>query len=202
MANWIEHTYHYLSQLDMNQIEGLLDKYSSLGPLPGILLPFAEAFLPFLPLFIIVVGNASAYGLGLGFLYSWVGSVLGALILFLLARRFGGRFNDYLSHKYPKAEHFFSWVERRGFTPLFILYCFPFTPSFFINVASGMSRVPLAIFLASVGLGKAVMIFMMSFVGHDWQGFITEPWRIFALIIGLAVLWLGGKRIEKRFQIN
>jgi len=202
MANWIDQTYHYLSQLDMNQIEELLDKYSALGPLPGILLPFVEAFLPFLPLFIIVAGNASAYGLGLGFLYSWIGSVLGALFIFLLARRYGGRFNDYLSRKYPRAEHFFNWVERRGFTPLFILYCFPFTPSFFINVASGMSRVPLGIFSASVALGKAVMIFMISFVGHDWQGFIAQPWRILALVVGLAVLWFGGKHIEKRFQIH
>ncbi|OPA76102.1 hypothetical protein BVG16_17955 [Paenibacillus selenitireducens] len=202
MAQWMEHTYHYVSQLDMQQIEALLEKYSALGPLPGILLPFLEAFLPFLPLFIIAAGNASAYGLGLGFLYSWIGSVLGALILFLLARRFGGRLNDYLSRKYPKAEHFFHWVEQRGFTPLFILYCFPFTPSFFINIASGMSRVPLGIFLSAIMLGKGVMIFLMSFVGHDWQGFASQPWRIIALVVGLIILWLGGKRVEKRFQIN
>lgn len=202
MTQWIEQTYHYLSQLDLQQIQQLLEKYSALGPLPGILLPFSEAFLPFLPLFFIAAANASAYGLGLGFFYSWFGSVLGALVLFLLARRFGGRLNDYLSRKYPKAQHFFDWVEHRGFTPLFILYCFPFTPSFIINIASGMSRVPLGIFLSAVMLGKGVMIFFMSFVGHDWQGFISQPWRIIVLVVVLIILWYGGKQVEKKFQIN
>ena len=34
--------------------------YRSLGPLIGFLLPFLEAFLPFLPLFVFVFANASA----------------------------------------------------------------------------------------------------------------------------------------------
>lgn len=89
MLDWLERTYHYLSQLDMEQIQALLEKYSSLGPIPGIALPMVEALLPFLPLFIIVAGNASAYGLWLGFIYSWLGTVAGALIVFLIARRFG-----------------------------------------------------------------------------------------------------------------
>lgn len=202
MLEWLERTYRYLSQLDMDQIQALLEKYSSLGPIPGIALPMVEALLPFLPLFIIVAGNASAYGLWLGFIYSWIGTVAGALLVFLAARRFGGRFSTYLSAKYPKAEHFFSWIERKGFTPLFLLYCFPFTPSFFVNIASGVSNVPKRIFAAAVVLGKGVMVFMMSFVGHDWQGFISHPWRLLVAAAGLFLLWLLGKKVEKRYQIQ
>lgn len=202
MSQLFDQMYQFAAHLNMHDIEELLRKYSQLGPLPGILLPFAESFLPVLPLFLIAAGNASAYGLGLGFLYSWLGSALGAVALFLVARRFGGKLNDYLSRKYPKADHFFNWVEHRGFTPLFILFCFPFTPSFIITIAAGMSRIPFGIFFSSVLLGKAVMIFMMSFVGHDWQGFASQPWRIFVLGIALLGLWFGGKMVERRFQLK
>ncbi|MDY0407842.1 TVP38/TMEM64 family protein [Paracerasibacillus soli] len=63
--------------LDEEQILELLEKYRSLGPLPGILLPFIESFLPFLPLFAFVFANAAAYGLWQGFLLSWIGQYLG-----------------------------------------------------------------------------------------------------------------------------
>lgn len=202
MFTWLESAYQYISHLDMEQIQALLEKYSSLGPLPGIALPAIEAWLPFLPLFIIVACNASAYGLWLGFLYSWLGTVLGNVLVFLLARRFGRRVHHYLSRKYPKADHFFGWIERKGFTPLFLLFCFPFTPSVFVNLASGVSAVPKRIFIAAAMLGKAVMVFMMSFVGHDWQSFLTQPWRILLLAVGLFLIWLVGKWVEKRYQVE
>ncbi len=55
----------------------LLRSYESLGPIPGFLLPFLEAFLPFLPLVVFVMTNAAAYGLLEGFLLSWSGASMG-----------------------------------------------------------------------------------------------------------------------------
>src|SRR5690625_3341121 len=69
----------------------LLENYEALGPLPGILLPFIEAFLPFLPLFVFVMANSVAYGLFKGFLYSWIGSSAGSILVFLLIRKFGNK---------------------------------------------------------------------------------------------------------------
>src|SRR5690625_5181943 len=69
----------------------LLDKYEKLGPLPGILLPFIEAFLPFLPLFVFVMANSAAYGLFKGFIYSWFGAAAGSIAVFFLIRKFGNK---------------------------------------------------------------------------------------------------------------
>lgn len=68
----------------MEFVQELLADYEKLGPLPGILLPFIEAFLPFLPLFVFVLANGAAYGLFEGFLYSWIGASFGSLGVFLL----------------------------------------------------------------------------------------------------------------------
>lgn len=150
----------------------------------------------------IVAANASAYGLWLGFAYSSIGSVLGAFLVFLIANRFGTRVNAYLAKKHPKAERFLSWIKHRGFTPLFLLYSFPFTPSFVVNLAAGVSRVPLRVFFPALALGKSIMILLMSLIGHDWQGFIFHPWRLVLLAIGLYILWYIGKRIEKYYQLH
>ena len=75
--------------LTIENIEEVERYYRTLGPLVGLFLPFLEAFLPFLPLVVIVVANANAFGLLLGFLLSWGGTILGSYAVFLIVRKFG-----------------------------------------------------------------------------------------------------------------
>lgn len=201
MWEWIHNTINWLKHLDLNQVEHWMQQYSNLGPLPGIMLPLIEAVLPFLPLIVFVMANAAAYGLWLGFLYSWIGASLGACLVFWVARKFGGRFSTYLQKNLPSSKRFFTWLETKGFTPLFILYCFPFTPSALINIAAGISTIPFRTFVCAVFAGKSVVIFIMAFIGHDWQGFIHHPWRILIAVAALFLLWLGGKKLEAHYQL-
>lgn len=197
-SRWQEFT-AFVKGLTLDDIQGFLDRYSDLGPLPGILLPLLESLLPFLPLVVFVVANASAYGMWLGFLLSWVGACSGAMLVFLLARRFGSRFGERIRGRMPKTDRFFSWIERKGFTPIFILSCFPFSPSALVNIASGMSKIPLHTFFIAIALGKAVMIFTLSFLGHDLRALVDHPWRLAAAGLILIVLWLSGKKLEARY---
>jgi uncharacterized membrane protein YdjX (TVP38/TMEM64 family) len=189
----------YAKSMDLEEIKSLLDRYSKLGPLPGILLPFLEAFLPILPMVVFVVANASAYGMWAGFLYSWIGVCAGSFLVFLIARKLGIRYGARIRRRFPKSEKFFGWVENKGFTPIFLLACFPFSPSALVNIASGLSRIPLHTFMIAILLGKAVMIFMLSFLGHDIQAMADHPWRIILAIAVLLLMWLGGRRLEARF---
>ena len=107
--------------LTLENILELLETYRGIGPLPGILLPMLEAFIPILPLFIFVMANAAAFGLWLGFIYSWIGTCTGALLVFFLVRKYGQKrlFLFISSHK--KIKSLMNWVEKHGFGPLFIL---------------------------------------------------------------------------------
>lgn len=200
MFDWIEQVLTFMKNIDMAQVESWLNKYSSLGPLPGILFSFIEAFLPILPLIVIVMGNAAAYGLWLGFLFSWIGVCAGSITVFWLARKLGGRLGLYIQKRMPGTQRFFHWIEEKGFTPIFILYCFPFTPSSLINVASGISTISFRTFIIAVMAGKSVMIFMVAFIGHDWQAFIHQPWRILIAVGVLWLLWFAGKKMENRYH--
>ncbi|MBB6730102.1 TVP38/TMEM64 family protein [Cohnella zeiphila] len=189
----------FFKDLTLEDIQEFLHRYSALGPFPGILLPLLEALLPFLPLVVFVVANASAYGMWLGFLFSWVGACAGALLVFALARRFGGRFGERVRQRMPRMERFFSWIERKGFTPIFVLSCFPFSPSAVVNIASGMSKIPLHTFLIAIMLGKAVMIFTLSFLGHDLRALAEHPSRLVIALAILVFLWFIGKKLESRY---
>ncbi|PZE21715.1 TVP38/TMEM64 family protein [Paenibacillus xerothermodurans] len=188
-----------LSGLSWEDIEYILHQYEGLGPLPGIFGAFLESFLPILPLIAIIVANVNAYGLWEGAVYSWFGVVGGATCVFLLVRKFGGRFRGFIESRYPKSNKFIHWVETHGFTPIFILACFPFTPSAFINIVAGISKLPTRVFLIATAMGKAVMILLVSIAGHDLGNLLEQPWKIVTIVVLLALIWLMGRKLESRY---
>ncbi|WP_017472401.1 TVP38/TMEM64 family protein [Amphibacillus jilinensis] len=187
--------------LETNQydvlVERLLFIYEGFGPLPGILLPFIETFLPFLPLTVIVMTNAAAYGLLRGFLYSWIGESLGSIVVFLIIRRFRHIAVLKWIHTNRHVQRVTGWLERRGFGPLFLLLCFPFSPSSVINLVAALSKVSLLQFTLAILLGKTVMIFSLAYVGSSIVSFAEHPTRTILIAIGISLFWLLGKQIEK-----
>ncbi|AGA56744.1 MAG: TVP38/TMEM64 family protein [Thermobacillus sp.] len=188
-----------LQQMDEAEIRQAIQSYAAYGPLPGILLPFLEAFLAFLPLFVFIAVNANVYGLGLGILYSWIGVCLGAFSVFWIARLIGRRPGIWLQRRFPATRRFFRWIERKGFTPIFLLACFPFAPSFLVNLASGLSTVRFGTFALAILMGKAVMIFSVSFLSFDITQLAHQPWRIVTAVVVIAAMWFGGKKLESRY---
>ncbi|MGG0658261.1 TVP38/TMEM64 family protein [Rummeliibacillus pycnus] len=186
--------------LSIENFHSLAQQYRSIGTLLAIALPFLEAFLPFLPLAAFVVANASAYGLWWGFLFSWSGAVLGAYCVFLIIRKFGkSRIFRFITEK-STVKKLIHWVEYQGFTPLFILLCFPFTPSAIVNTVAGLSNLKKKRYLLTVMLAKFVMIFIISWIGSDLQALITNPIRTCLIIVILALLWWGGKQVESKLN--
>ncbi|MCM3386514.1 TVP38/TMEM64 family protein [Ureibacillus chungkukjangi] len=184
----------------VENIENLAAHYRTLGPLIGILLPFIEAFLPFLPLVVIVVANASSYGLWIGFLLSWIGTVLGSYVVFLLTRRFGKHPRLKVFIEKEKVQKLIKWVDMRGLSPLFILLCFPFTPSVLVNIVAGLSNIKKKYYLIVVMAGKFIMIASMSVLGYDLKALITDPVKLIIAGVGIFLLWIVGKGIEKHLN--
>lgn len=189
--------------LDWLTAENLLEltrEYRSLGPIIGFLLPFLEAFLPFLPLFVFVFANASAYGLWIGFLLSWAGTTVGSYLVFIIIRKYGrARFLRFMT-KHERVQKLIKWIEKNGFGPLFLLLCFPFSPSALVNVVAGLSDMKKNTYLWALLAGKFVMILTISFIGYDIKALITQPIRTAIVVAVIVLLWLIGKQIENRLN--
>src|SRR5690606_1463134 len=125
----------------LENVIDLIDKYRSFGLLPGILLPLLEAFLPFLPLFLFVMANANAFGLGWGFLLSGLGASLGSLLVCLLIRIYEDTRVLLFLQRNKNVQNLTAWFERRGFGLLFFLLCFHLTPSAIVNIVAGLSKI-------------------------------------------------------------
>lgn len=189
--------FDWLTIENIEQVEGY---YRTLGPVVGVLLPFIEAFLPFLPLMVIVVANVNAFGLFWGFLMSWGGAVAGSYAVFLIVRRFGRHPKLRFFTQSKQVQSLIQWVDMRGLSPLFVLLCFPFTPSVVVNIVAGLSNIRKQFYLVAILLGKLVMILSMSFVGQDLTELLTNPLKLALAAVALAALWGVGKLVERNLN--
>lgn len=176
-----------------------INAYKSLGVAVAFFLPVVEAFFPVLPLFAIVTGNAAAFGLWEGFAFTWLGACTGSLVTFWLVRKLSRKWVKRLHEKYKGIEKTSEWLEHHGFSVLFILRCLPFSPSSLINIMAGLSSLPFHTYFWATVLGKAVMIFLLSYIGSDLPALVHEPWKLALAAMLMVSLWMVGKQVEKRY---
>ena len=110
----------------------------------------------------------------LGFLYSWVGTTLGSLIVFLFFRRIVKRKLMPWFSRRASIQKALDWVADRNAAVLFILVSLPFTPSSFINIAFGLSDFDEQKFIKTLIAAKLIMICLLYTSGCAVLLFFNE----------------------------
>ena len=190
---------HQLGTLEFWQT--LLDSFGDLGPLAPIFLAMVESFFPPLPLIAIVARNVAAHGGLFGFVYSWVGVMLGGTLMFLFWRRVLKQFFWKFASRSQKLEKAEQWVSRFDVSSLFMLSVLPFTPSSFMHFAFGISDFDEKRYLITMLLGKGVMVAMMALFGQSLVSSMKNPvYLVLAVVIWGAMYW-GSKRFCKKHDL-
>lgn len=190
---------HQLGTLEFWQT--LLDSFGDLGPLAPIFLAMVESFFPPLPLIAIVALNVAAHGGLFGFVYSWVGVMLGGTLMFLFWRRVLKQFLWKFASRSQKLEKAEQWVSRFDVSSLFMLSVLPFTPSSFMHFAFGISDFDEKRYLITMLLGKGVMVAMMALFGQSLVSSMKNPvYLVLAVVIWGAMYW-GSKRFCKKHDL-
>ena len=181
--------------------KALLDSFGDLGPLAPIVLAMVESFFPPLPLIAIVALNVAAHGGLFGFVYSWVGVMMGGTLMFLFWRRVLKRFFWKFASRSQKLEKAEQWVSRFDVSSLFMLSVLPFTPSSFMHFAFGISDFDEKRYLITMLLGKGVMVAMMALFGQSLVSSMKNPvYLVLAAVIWGAMYW-ASKRFCKKHDL-
>jgi uncharacterized membrane protein YdjX (TVP38/TMEM64 family) len=164
---------------------------------------YAVGICLFVPGTLLTALGAAIFGAYWGFLYVWIGAVIGASAAFWIGRTLGREFaasliGDRLK-KYDDA------IERNGFaTVLYLrLVYFPFTP---MNFGMGLTKVRFWDYFAGTGLGILVGTFIFTFfIGRLKEVWASGDWGqllSFKVLfsVGLFVFSLFIPKIIKKFK--
>jgi len=173
------------------------------APLAFILI-YALGVCLFIPGTLLTTLGAAIFGPYRGFLYVWLGAMLGAAGGFLIGRYLGREFAASLIG--DRLRKYDDGIEQNGFaTVLYLrLVYFPFTA---MNFGMGLTRVRFRDYLWGTGLGILVGTFIFTFfvgtvkevwASGQWGQLLS--WKIF-LSLGLFVLSLFIPKIIGKLEI-
>ncbi len=190
--------------LTPKQINVLLATAGIWAPVVFIIL-YAVGVCLFVPGTLLTAVGAAVFGPFQGFVYVWVGAMLGAAGAFLIGRYLGREFAASLIG--PRLKKYDEAIGRNGFaTVLYLrLVYFPFTP---MNFGMGLTRVRFQDYLLGTGVGILVGTFIFTFfigtltqvwAGGDWSR--LNSWQTY-LSLGLFIFSFFLPKIISKFRVG
>ncbi len=192
---------NYLAAEELNRF---LEAVGLWAPLVYIVIYVVGVCL-FLPGTLLTGLGAAIFGAYWGFLYVWIGAMIGASAAFFIGRTLGREFAASLIG--DKLKKYDDAIERNGFaTVLYLrLVYFPFTP---MNFGMGLTKVRFWDYVAGTGLGIIVGTFIFTFfigtlkdvwASGNWEELIS--FKVF-FSIGLFIFSFFIPKIIKKIKAN
>ncbi|MEG0799242.1 MAG: VTT domain-containing protein [Bacilli bacterium] len=190
----------------MNEISEVLIKFieqiGSLGPILGCIFIFIESILPFIPLAIFITINFLSFGTIIGFIISWLFTVLGCLMsYFIFQKGLSNKFNYLLKDTNIIKKLAFK-IKKLTFGKLVVLLAIPFFPAFAINIAAGLTKVDFKKYLVALLIGKIPLVYFWGFIGTNLFESITSPIILIKVILAVLVAYLISKLINIKLKLN
>ena len=140
---------------DRTKMEMLIERGGIFGPLFFIFIQMVQVVVPIIPGGISCAAGVILFGPWMGLLYNYIGIVIGSMINFYLARRYGQCFvKDFV--KEETYEKYAQWLEKgKKFDKFFaVAIFFPCAPDDFLCMLAGLTKMSWKRFSAIFLLGK------------------------------------------------
>ena len=149
------------------------------------------------------------YGLVAAIVWTTVGSLLGALVLYALGAAWGQERLCATAERIPllharDVERAIDWFGRHGRSAILLGRLVPGVRSF-ISIPAGIDRMPLLQFSAYTAAGSAVWNTALIVAGYElgsqWhhvEGYVGPASRVVYAALALAVVWFVVRRLRRR----
>ena len=159
-----------------------------------------ESFIPILPLFVFVTLLFYKFGVILGFIISYICTIIGCIISYKI---FNGKlrlkFDKFLVKKNnDKLNKIKNSIKNIKFVNLCLIIALPFTPSFIVNVAAGLSDMNRRKYIIALLVGKAFLVIFWGFVGTSLINSFRNPLNLLYILLLLVGCFVVSKLVSKK----
>lgn len=180
----------------------LLTLLGSWGAILGCVFILFESILPILPLSVFITLNFMTFGSLIGFLISWIFTVLGCMLSFWI---FKNGISERLYNKFKnvnKLSNFMDIMRDMNFANLVLIIAIPFTPAFLINIAAGISRVDTKKYLYALMIGKISLVYFWGYIGVSLIESFKNPMILIRVAVILVIMYIISYVINKKMKIR
>ncbi len=187
-------------------VEYLIETSNTCGIFLSVLFGFSlviiESIIPILPLALFIAINMVILGNVLGFIVSWIGTIMGCSLSFLIFRKGFSKFLYKKVHDDGKAYKLMNAISNISFSKLVLILAIPFTPAFSINIGAGLSKISYKKYLLALLISKLSIIYFWGFIGTTLIESITDITVVVKVLIILIITFILSKIAIKGFNIE
>ena len=176
----------------------------SLGIVGGFFLVLLESIIPALPLSVFIAFNIMAFGKIVGLIISYIATITGCTLSFLLFRYvIKDKIRKLLSVKSKKkVDSLMKKISNIDFNLLVIIIAIPFTPAFLVNIAAGLSDIKIRKFIIAILIGKIAMIYFWGYIGANLIDSLKNPIILVKIIVIILIAYVISKILEKVIKVE
>lgn len=190
---------HFFASQD--SIRNFVGQFGIFSPIAFILVQILQVIITPFSHYTVSIAGGFIFGTWLGFLYNWIGRVIGTAIAFYLGRFLGRKIIKHIVKQETIQKY--DYYLNKGKTLLFLAYFLPLFPDDEISYLAGFSAIKPRIFLPLMAIGHVSGSLSLSYLGNGIKS-IKEPMFIFlsliTLIGGILLVWHYRKIKDEKYN--
>ncbi len=157
------------------------------GPLICIAVQIGQVIVFPIPGEVTQIASGYVFGVWAGFLYSWIGIMLGSALAYTFARLLGRPVVEKIigAKRLEKMDH--ALDTGKGRSALFLLFLLPGMPKDSLSYGVGLTDFRFGEFIVLSGLGRAPALLVSTMIGSQVQARDYTSIAITVVVAGLAI---------------
>ncbi|MGJ9381604.1 TVP38/TMEM64 family protein [Salipaludibacillus sp. CF4.18] len=200
----------WIMQLRSQDVTEFTENVEELGYgvlLITIPLMMIQNIITLFPILLLIMLHFMSFGMIQGFLFSFIGTTLGTILCFWLARSMGEKWvNRFWAKKEKKFSKILHLISSYGVLMIVLLRSIPIMPSNLISISAAVSPMEMKPYLISTVVGNISMIWLLSLLSSFlWiEGNLYTSYLIGYLLFSVTIVGFYGIRFYRRLkpQVN
>lgn len=150
-----------------------------------------------IPLILVITLNFYSFGFFYGFLWSWLSSVIAAMIIFLAIRFW---FQDFVHSKVKNHQDMLDKIEHKGMRYVIYGRVFPFFPTSILNIIAGVSNISLRPFTIGTAIGNFFYFFILALIPYGVFSTNINPLALIIIVLLITGIFYYFNRRKPSFM--
>ena len=136
-----------LDDISQEKLQEIISSYGALGPIVFIVVSFLQATILPIPGAVSILAGNYLFGPWLSYLYSYIGIIAGSLISFILGRKLGRKFVNWIVGDKETVDYYLKKLKGKETVILFFMFLLPFFPDDALCAIAGIMPINFSVFL-------------------------------------------------------
>lgn len=161
-----------------------------------------ESIIPIIPLLVFISINFIILGPVLGFILSWIFTVLGSLFSYYIFRKkLSNKFTN-LTKNNETVQRYIKILRNLSTGKILLIVALPFTPAFAVNIAAGILKIDFKKYLTAILFGKISLVTYSAYIGTSFIEGLSKPIILVNLGILILLIYVLFLIIKKTLKLN